>query len=305
MTTGRIHAGSMSASCSETYNYTQWSNSDHCQPFSGTPDSMYVWVSFYAASSDSYALVKAILHGDNDFRSPGDEATASMFTGKADAIFARTTTSASTMQWQQIRVPFDYSGSAQPAYMLINRTTNATADGGDANDSLSIDDIEFIHSAWLNGIAVDGVPVEGFDKGVFDYNVHVDDMEAEVSGITEASDATLAISRQQVDATTVLVTLDVTAEDVVTTRCYHLTLTTWLPSVSIAGIAAAPRLRVYPNPTADAMTVEADGRVEVCDMQGRVLWHCDVCDTTQMSLSTLPAGVYVVRCDGSATKVTN
>ena len=57
MTTGRIHAGSMSAGSSSNYNYTQRSNSDHSQPFTATPDSMYLWVSFYAGSGSSTAQV--------------------------------------------------------------------------------------------------------------------------------------------------------------------------------------------------------------------------------------------------------
>ncbi len=81
MTTGRIHAGSMSAASEENYNYTQRSNSEHCRPFTATPDSMYVWVSFYAASSSSVAQVEAIIHGDNDFRAPNHVGDASKYKG--------------------------------------------------------------------------------------------------------------------------------------------------------------------------------------------------------------------------------
>ena len=99
MTTGRIHAGSTSASSSENYNYTQRGNSNHCQPFTGTPDSMYVWVSYYAESGSSEAQISAILHGDNDFRAPNHENDASLYCGKAVAQFTRTTSSSSSDQW--------------------------------------------------------------------------------------------------------------------------------------------------------------------------------------------------------------
>ena len=52
MTTGQIHAGSTSAASASNYNYTH-RGSSYCHPFSGTPDSMYVWVSYYAASASS------------------------------------------------------------------------------------------------------------------------------------------------------------------------------------------------------------------------------------------------------------
>ena len=70
MTTGRIHAGGLSASSSDNYNYTQRSQSDFSLPFTATPDSLYVWVSFYAADAASKASITATLHGANDFRDP-------------------------------------------------------------------------------------------------------------------------------------------------------------------------------------------------------------------------------------------
>ena len=295
MTTGRIHAGSMSASGSENYNYTQRSNSSHCQPFSGTPDSMYVWVSFYAASGSSQAQVSAYLHGDNDFRTPNDEGNASLYRATAIARFSRTTSSATSMQWQQLKVPFVYDGNSSADYMLINLTTNATPGGGSANDSLSIDDIEFIYSAWLTAITVGGTPVEGFSKGQMDYALHVDDLDVGVDVETEVDDAEVAIGRETVNDTTVVVTIDVVAEDGVTARQYTVTLTTGAPAVGI-GLVEASRLKVYPNPAADAVTVEADGWVEICDMEGRVVLRREAHGLTRLSLDALPAGVYLLRC---------
>ena len=49
-----------SAASSDNYNYTQRSNADHSLAFTGTPDSMYVWVSYYAASGSSQGQVSAI-----------------------------------------------------------------------------------------------------------------------------------------------------------------------------------------------------------------------------------------------------
>ena len=87
MTTGRIHAGAMSATSSENYNYTQRSNSDHSQPFTATPDSMYVWVSFYAQTADAQAQIDVIIHGDNDFRSPNDNTDLTKFKGTSRIVF--------------------------------------------------------------------------------------------------------------------------------------------------------------------------------------------------------------------------
>ena len=305
MTTGRIHAGALSASSSDNYNYTQRSNADHRQPFTGTPDSMYVWVSFYAGSSSSHAQVTAYLHGDNDFRAPNDEGNTSLYCGIAQASFTRTTTSASSMQWQQLKVPFVYSGSSTANYMLINLTTNATPGGGAANDSLSIDDIEFVYSAWLSGITVGGEPIDGFEKGVMAYSLHVDDLEAEVNATTEVSDATVTISRQAVSDTTVRVTIDVVAEDNTTMRTYTVTLSSGAPAVGIAQPLnqLASQLHVYPNPATDKVSVEADGCVEMYDMYGRRLSSSNVRGCTTISLDGMPAGIYLLRCGGATTRI--
>jgi hypothetical protein len=304
MTTGRIHAGSMSATSSDNYNYTQRSNSAHCQPFSGTPDSMYFWVSYYAKSSNSQAQVSAILHGDSDFQSPNHESNSSLYKAKAVARFTRTTSSASSMQWKKKCIPFVYDGNSSVNYVLLNITTNATPGGGDGNDSLSIDDIEFIYSAWLNGITVDGAPIAGFSKGVMNYKVHVDNLEAEVDGITEVSDAVASIGRQNIDDTTVLVSIDVTAEDGVTARHYTITLTTGQVPVGIAPVDDNSKpLQIYPNPATDIVTVWADGLLELLDLEGRLLQQHQVHGQTQLNISNLPAGTYLLRCGKAATKI--
>lgn len=297
MTTGRIHAGSMTAASSDNYNYTQRSNADHCQPFTGTPDSMYIWVSFYAKTSDAQAQVSAILHGNNNFRSPNQDGDASLYCGKAVARFTRTTSSDNTMQWQQIKVPFVYDGQAEQSYMLFNITTNATPGSGDGNDSLSIDDIEFIYSSWLNGISVAGVPVNGFSKTVMDYIVRVEDASmlasCDVAAIPEAEDAAVSIERNMVDDTTALVTIIVTAEDGVSTHTYSVTLTT---SQNLGVNAAEEQcLVVYPNPTSGIVCIEADGEVCLYDMVGHHVMSSRVHGRATFDLSSLPAGTYLFR----------
>ena len=306
MTTGRIHAGSMSASSSDNYNYTQRSNADHCQPFTGTPDSMYVWVSYYAASGNSQAQISAILHGDNDFISPNQESNPSLYCGKATAQFARTTSSATSYQWQQVKVPFVYSGNSGASYMLINLTTNATPGGGDGNDSLSIDDIEFVYSAWLTGIKVNDVPIAGFNKGVLDYIVHVDNLDnLDIDAQPEVDDVNIATVRETVDDSTVLYQIGVIAEDGVTFRLYTLTLSTsqtvGIPNSDLHTPTSG--LNIYPNPTADAVTVEAEGTTVLCDLNGRVLLRREVHGTAHFDLTSLPAGTYLIRCGNSVQRI--
>lgn len=229
LTTGRIHAGAMSASSSSNYNYTQRSNADHSCPFTGTPDSMYVWVSYYAASENSVGAITSYIHGDFDFVDPNDWTDTTKYCGYAKARFNRTTTSKNQYVWEQIKVPFIYDGTTAPMYNLVSIATNQTPGGGSANDSLSVDDIVFIYSAWLNGIAVDGTPLEDFSKRNFVYTLdgYVD---TSFNGISidytlEASDATVtldSIDFFEEERQGRHYTLHVVAEDQETTKDYHI-----------------------------------------------------------------------------------
>lgn len=229
MTTGRIHAGSTSATSSSNYNYTQRSNSNHSCPFTGTPDSMYVWVSYYAASSSSIGAITSYIHGDNDFVDPNDWNSPSKYCGYAKARFTRTTSSASSYGWQQIKVPFVYDGNSPASYNLMSITTNQTPGSGSANDSLSVDDIEFIYSAWLNGIAINGTPMFQFSKSRFEYTLegYVDTLfnGIQISCSREASDATVTIDSTdfvEEDRQGRHYTLHVVAEDQITSHDYHI-----------------------------------------------------------------------------------
>lgn len=311
MTTGRIHAASMSAASEDNYNYTQRSNADHCQPFSGTPDSLYVWVSFYAATETSKAQVSAILHGDSDFKAPNQEDDTERYCGRASARFARTTTSATEPEWSLVRVPFVYDGTSEGAYMLVNLTTNAIPGSGDGNDSLSVDDLRFVYSAWLTGVSIDGRAVRYFRKGKLDYTVHVDDAAllnpAEVVGTPEVADATVATEVEPVDDTTTLVSLTVTAEDGVTAHTYRLTLTTGNPEgafpLAIGDGPEAPAFKLYPNPATDAVNIDADGMVALSDLAGRRLQTLEVHGTARIDLSALPAGTYLLSCGNAVRRL--
>ena len=132
-----------------------------------------------------------------------------------------------------------------------------------------------------------------------EYQLSVDDLDADVSAVAEVSDAEVSIARETVDDTTVVVTIDVVAEDNTTMRQYRVTLTTGTPSVGIAPVMPA-RLQVYPNPATDAVTVCGDGLLKIIDQSGREVLSRTIHGTVRLSLEMLPAGVYTIRC-GSRT----
>lgn len=313
MTTGRIHAGSMTASGSENYNYTQRSNSDFSQPFTATPDSLYVWVSFYSQNEGSEASITAVVHGDSDFKDPNDINSPSLYAGMAKIEFGRTTTHPLLPDWQLKRVPVVYSGSATPAYLLVSLTTNKTPGSGDANDSLMIDDICFVYSSWLTDLRLNGATLEGFAQGCLEYSARVSSFDSvDIDYTAEVSDATVSVACDTVSDSVRRYTLTVTAEDGVTQHVYSLELTTegngQGGGAERIDDAAGLRLSVLPNPTHGVVRISAEGamlrRVEVYDVAGRRV--CSKCGTTEcgeVDLSDLFSGTYVVRAVTSRGEV--
>lgn len=176
LTNGRINAGSMTASNVANNNQTIRSNSQFCQPFTATPDSVAFWVSYYAASGSSVASIRVYVHDDSDFRDhpDGEMENASRYCRRALCNFTRTTTNKNQRQWVYKKFGFD-QGTATPHYVLVSLASNTEAGGGAKNDSISVDDLVFIYSAWATNIAFQGNNVPGFSKGNFgDYVMSVD-----------------------------------------------------------------------------------------------------------------------------------
>ena len=154
MTTGRVHAASMSATGSNNYNYSDRDGSttlngfkNPCaMPFTGRPDSLVVWVKFVPNGTDSshpYAKVTATIHDDFDYidgysqTSPQSHVVASavnMAIGKTNG-------------WKRLSIPFQYTNNgAEPRYILLSAATNAYPGGGNKNDYLYLDDITLVYN---------------------------------------------------------------------------------------------------------------------------------------------------------------
>ena len=171
----------------------------------------------------------------------------------------------------------------------------------------AIDDIEFVYSSWLTGITLGGQPIDNFQKGQLDYLLHIDDTSllnnAEVEAVAEVDDATVAIDQQRVDDTTSIIFINVTAEDNVTRHTYTLTITSGVPSVGLPDVAEQSSLSVYPNPALSNITVTADGKVSIMSLDGRILLQSDVKGTAILDVSSLPAGLYLLRCGNSVRRL--
>lgn len=152
LTNGRINAGSMSATGSGNYNYTQRSESAFNTPINQLPDSLTIWVCFRSQSTTDKAQVKAVVHGNADYKiiANGTEEPADMHVATAVSSFTRTSTANGAYTWRRLSIPFNNNGPcAEVRYILIAATTNETPGTGSTNDDLFVDDVLLVYNPTL------------------------------------------------------------------------------------------------------------------------------------------------------------
>ena len=152
LTNGRMNAGSMSATCSENYNYTQRSSGAFNSPVSMIPDSLTLWVCFRSQSATDKAQIQAVVHGDADYKliADGTEEPANMKVASALSAFTRTAPANGTYTWRRMSIPFTQNGPCtDPRYLLFTATTNESPGSGSTDDDLFIDDISLIYNPVL------------------------------------------------------------------------------------------------------------------------------------------------------------
>ena len=152
LTNGRMNAGSMSATGSGNYNYTQRSNNTYNTPLSQLPDSLSVWVCFRSASTTDKAQVKAVVHGDADYKfiANGTEEPTDKHVATAVSSFTRTSAASGAYTWRRLSIPFNNNGPCTDVrYILFTATTNENPGSGSTDDDLFVDDVLLIYKPTL------------------------------------------------------------------------------------------------------------------------------------------------------------
>ena len=307
MTTGRIHAGSTSASSSSNYNYSDI-DGGYCQAFTGHPDSMYFWVSFYAANASHNASVNAYIHGNNEFQNPAQASNTTLYNSRFNSTFPRTTSSSGSCSWVQKRVAVTRDGSSTANYILISVTTNETPGQGSSSDELCIDDIEFIYSGWATGITIDGVPLSDFQRDLFSYT-HNYTVPTALDSVTivctrQSPYATVSVLSDQTNAynTQRVVTFRIVPEDGSAAHTHDYTVTLTAPAA--VGITTVEGNDVLLFSTTGSLTVRGAALqpLSIYDIMGRrVAFRPHAADEERI---ILPAGLYLVQVgDQTAQRV--
>lgn len=101
-----------------------------------------------------YARISATVHDEYDYIEYGtaeasaeDTDNAAHIVAHAEQNFLPVTDENGKYQWQRLEIPFSTEGytATDPAYIIVNLTTNAIPGEGFTNDSLYIDDIELVY----------------------------------------------------------------------------------------------------------------------------------------------------------------
>ena len=80
------------------------------------------------------------------------------------------------------------------------------------------------------------------------------------------------------------------------------------PTVSINHLTNENQIRVFPNPTKDVITIQAEKSInkafKIFDQQGRVVIFGQIkADSTEVSLGNLSSGTYTIQAEGNCKPV--
>ena len=183
MTTGRVNMGNMSPknpgeSESENianreskptgnYNFTDLSDDNHNQKFTGRPDVMRVYVKY--TTTGSKGKIAAYLHSNAYYQDPLPKDGSHSAQVIASAVKLDL---AATKGWEKVEIPVTYESkdkTLRPSYALVSFATSATPGVGNKGDEMLIDDVEFIYNSELSSIKYKDV--ELYKTGTTTYTV--------------------------------------------------------------------------------------------------------------------------------------
>ncbi len=181
MTTGRMNAGSISASDPANHAYLDMSSADKdgngdpfYSPMYSRPDSIALWVKFKQGTANAahpYATVSAVITDGTRYQDPEDKAYTNVVAKAKNNQIAVTGD-----EWVRVAAPFEYTdNSVEPKAVLVTISTNADPGQGSDGDEVLVDDISFIYNTDVTDIKVNGESVEDFSSDDLIYYIDVDE----------------------------------------------------------------------------------------------------------------------------------
>ena len=195
VTTGRLKAGSTTATDTRNNSFLDLSNKDkdgNGDPFytelSGRPDSLNLWVKFKQgkpSAAHPYATAKAVITDGTYYQLP--EEKGKTYKKMAEAI--NNDIADTKGEWKRLSIPFKYvNNSIDPKAILVTLSTNADAGEGSGSDELYVDDLELVYNFGVEGISIKGQALANFAENTTEYthvtgNITANDITVKTKGL--------------------------------------------------------------------------------------------------------------------------
>ncbi len=280
MTTGRMNAGSISATDPANNAYLDMGMTDvdgngdpYYTPMYSRPDSVAVWVKFNQGTANDehpYATISAIITDGTYYQDPEDKTYDNVVAKAKDNTIAATGD-----KWVRVAAPFVYNDNAvEPQAVLITISTNADAGQGSNNDVVLVDDIEFIYDAKVTGLKIKDQDVTAFSPDNTFYEMELNkEIKADDIEVTTEGKAPHIIKKVEVEDNHYICTVAAINADM-------SAMTTYVVKVKSN---ATTIIELQPATSQPDTHFTLDGRKENTPVQGRV---------------------YIVRhADGTVTKI--
>ena len=326
MTNGRMNAGSMSATGSGNYNYTQRSDERFNTPITAVPDSIAVWVCFRSADPNQEAEVRAAVHGNVDFKfvSNGTMEPADQLVALATQYFTRTAGAGGNYSWRRLSIPFTSNGPCNdPRDILFTITTNRVPGEGGTSDDLFVDDILLIYnpSVQMGAIEKDSfifgetLTIPFSLSGTFsaeNLNTAPNQVIAQLSNATGSFSEPVELGRMTA-STSGNISVSI-PQGIFPGTGYRIRLvTTNYPMISEdngfditigSGEAIAEQntysVLVYPNPAHQLIRLSSNeqlSEIGLYSLKGELVWSIPKIENEMdFSVNDIASGVYVLKC---------
>ena len=290
MTTGRLNAGSMSATSTDNNAYLDTSKKDvdgngdpFYIPLYSRPDSVAVWVKFKqgkATADHPYATISAAITDGTYYQDPENK-TYTNVVAKAKNNKIATTGG----KWVRVSAPFVYTKNAvEPQAVLITVSTNADAGQGSEDDEVLVDDIALVYNAKVTSLKIKGQDVAGFSPDKNEY-------EMELNGVITADDIELTVDGK---ATNKVKTVEVEYDNDNQPTGYYLCTATAIGADMSAMSTYVVKVKSNATAISNLPAATANRPTAFFTLDGR-------------QVKTLnPGNIYIIRqADGSFVKIRN
>lgn len=233
MTTGRLHAGSMSADNTANNSTMDFAdkdkdgNGDSFYPiFTTKPDAMTVWVKYKGNVKDfPYATVKAILANGKVQDPEIDDYKKNVIARAANAQIE-----SNNFAWQELNIPFKYENKNAPKGVLVTISTNAVAGkaSSDKNnlDVIYVDDIAMIYNSGLKSAQYNNTTLSFADnKAAIEIEGKANEADFSIASDGEGAYISKVLKNNEGETGKSTLYITITSNDLQKSTCFEVAIT--------------------------------------------------------------------------------